>query len=165
MIFKSLFRALYVICHCDLIYVPKVNCCNFYIHQHIWHILHYTVQDQWSGFSPSALTRPRKAPARSIHSSTEEQHCGFSQTVTHPSTNVANCCLTSIVVTLAFVDRSFTFGIFPCLLIFLVFTVSNIQTTFPVPPVSRPGLATLLILVWSTTLCIKSPARTCVEFW
>ena len=40
--------------------------------------------------SPSALTRPRKAPARSIHSSTEEQYCGFSQMVTHPSTNEAN---------------------------------------------------------------------------
>ena len=37
-----------------------------------------------------------------MHSSTEEQHCGFSQKVTHPSTNAANCCLTSIVVTLAF---------------------------------------------------------------
>ena len=59
-------------------------------HRHIWHILHYTVIDQWSGFRPSALTCPRKAPARSIHSSTEEQHCGFSQTVTHPSTNAAN---------------------------------------------------------------------------
>ena len=34
--------------------------------------------------------------------STEEQQCGFSQTVTHPSTSTANCCLTSIVVTLAF---------------------------------------------------------------
>ena len=54
---------------------------------------------QWSGFRSS---RPRKAPARSIHSSTEEQHCGFSQMVTNPSTNAANCCLTSIVVTLAF---------------------------------------------------------------
>ena len=68
-------------------------------HWHIWHILHYTVIDQWSGFRPNALTRPRKAPARSIHSSTEEQHCGFSHTVTHPSTNAAYCCLTSILVT------------------------------------------------------------------
>ena len=71
-------------------------------HRHIWHILHYMFIDQWSSFRPNALTRPRKAPARSIHSSTEEQHCGFSQTVTHPSNNAANCCLTSIVVTLAF---------------------------------------------------------------
>ena len=57
--------------------------------------------NQWSGFRPNVTTCPRKVPARSIHSS-EEQHCGFSQTVTHPSTNAANCCLTSIVVTLAF---------------------------------------------------------------
>ena len=64
--------------------------------------INYTVIDQWSGFRPSAFTRPRKSPARSIHSSTEEQHCGFSQMVTHPSTNAANCCLTSILVTLAF---------------------------------------------------------------
>ena len=71
-------------------------------HQHIWHILHYMVIDQWSGFHPSALTRPRKAPARSIHSSTDENQYGFSQTVSHPSTNAANCCLSSIVVTLAF---------------------------------------------------------------
>ena len=68
----------------------------------IWHILHYMVIDQWSGFRPNALTHPRKAPARSIHSSTEEHHYGFSQTVTHSSNNEANCCLTSIVVTLAF---------------------------------------------------------------
>ena len=47
--------------------------------------------------SPNVITHPRKAPARSIHSSTEEQHCGFSQTVTHPNTNAAICCLTSIV--------------------------------------------------------------------
>ena len=31
-----------------------------------------------------------------------KQHFGFSQTVAHPSTNAANCRLTSIVVTLAF---------------------------------------------------------------
>ena len=60
------------------------------------------VIDLRSGLRPRALTCPRKAPARSIHSSTEEQHCGFSQTVTHPSTNEANCCLTSKVLTLAF---------------------------------------------------------------
>ena len=60
--------------------------------RHSGHILHYMVINQSIGFSPNALTRPRKGPARSIHSSTEEQHCGFSQTVTHPSTNMANCC-------------------------------------------------------------------------
>ena len=38
---------------------------------------YYMVKDQWSGFHPSALTRPRKAHARSIHSSTEEKQCGF----------------------------------------------------------------------------------------
>ena len=35
-------------------------------HRHIWHILHYMVIDQWSSFRPKALTRARKAPARSI---------------------------------------------------------------------------------------------------
>ena len=45
--------------------------------RHIWHILHYTVIDQWSGFRHNVLTCPRKAPARSIHSYTEEQHFVF----------------------------------------------------------------------------------------
>ena len=58
--------------------------------------------DLWSAFRPNELTRHTKAPARSIHSSTEAKHCGFSKTVTHPSTNSVDCCLTSIVVKLAF---------------------------------------------------------------
>ena len=62
------------------------------------------VIDQWSSLRPNALTRPRKAPARSIHSSTEEQHYVFFQTVTHSSNNAANCCLSLIVVTLASED-------------------------------------------------------------
>ena len=63
------------------------------------------VIDLWS-FRPNAVTRPIKAPVRSIHSSTEEHHCGFLQKVIHPNTNAANCCLTSIVVTLAFYNSA-----------------------------------------------------------
>ena len=46
-------------------------------------------------------TSSRKAPASS-HTSIETTIVVVSQTVTHPSINTANCCLTSIVVTLAF---------------------------------------------------------------
>ena len=52
----------------------KYNIFTVPTHQHIWHIILYTVIDQWSGFRPGTLTRPKKAPAKSIHSFTEK-HC------------------------------------------------------------------------------------------
>ena len=59
---------------------------------------HFPLYGQWSGFRPSALTRPRKAPARSINSSTEEQHCGFSQTVT---ILFSNCIFLTLILSQA----------------------------------------------------------------